>query len=149
LYQVFYQRLFLLPLVICISWVKRLVKAKAREITGYPDVITRLPEAEFQVEGAKAWILQAERSQLVFFQFQPGKCLPLHSHVYDQWGLVIDGKMELTVAGEPRIFEKGDEYLVPAGSVHCAKFLRPTRVMDYFSEKNRYSPKKPTNQVAP
>jgi quercetin dioxygenase-like cupin family protein len=49
--------------------------------------------------------------------------------------------MELTVAGKPQIFKKGDEYLVPAGSAHSAKFLRPTRVMDYFSEKNRYNPK--------
>ena len=116
-----------------------MVNAKVQKAKGYPDVITRLPEAELQVEGAKAWILQAEASQLVFFQFPPGKCLPSHSHAYDQWGLVIDGEMELTVAGKPRIFEKGDEYLVPAGSVHYAKFLRPTRVMDYFLEKSRYS----------
>jgi quercetin dioxygenase-like cupin family protein len=118
-----------------------LVKAKVQKVTGYPEVITRLPEAELQVEDAKAWILQAEASQLVFFQFPPGKCLPSHSHTYYQWGLVIDGEMELTVAGEPRIFKKGDEYLVPAGAQHSAKFLRPTRVMDYFSEKNRYKPK--------
>ena len=118
-----------------------MVKAKAQKVTGYPEVITRLPEAELQVAGAKAWILQAEASQLVFFQFQSGKCLPSHSHTYDQWGVVIDGEMELTVAREPRIFKKGDEYLVPAGSVHSAKFLCLTRVMDYFSERNRYRPK--------
>ncbi|HMK93950.1 MAG TPA: cupin domain-containing protein [Candidatus Limnocylindrales bacterium] len=117
-----------------------MVKEGLQKLTAYPEVITRLPEAELQVEGVKAWILQAERSQLVFFQFPTGKCLPSHSHTYDQWGLVVDGEMELTVAGKPRIFEKGDEYLIPAGSVHSAKFLRPTRVIDYFSEKNRYSP---------
>ena len=121
--------------------VKLLVKAKVQKVTGYPEVITRLPEAELQVEGAKAWILQGKASQLVLFQFQPSKCLPSHSHTYDQWGLVIDGEMELTIAGKPLIFKKGDEYLVPAGAQHSAKFLRPTRVMDYFSEKNRYNPK--------
>ena len=118
-----------------------MVKAKIRKVSGYPEVVTRLPEAELQVEGAKAWILQAEASQLVFFQFALGKCLPSHSHTYDQWGLVIDGEMELTVAGEPRIFKKGEEYLVPAGAQHSARFLSPTRVMDYFSEKSRYNPK--------
>ena len=116
-------------------------KAKIQKISGYPEVITRLPEVELQVEGARAWILQAELSQLVFFQFPPGKCLPQHCHSYDQWGLVIDGEMELTIAEKPRIFKKGDEYLVPAGAQHSAKFLRSTRVMDYFSEKNRYNPK--------
>jgi len=126
-----------------------LANPKVKKLISYPEVITRLPEAELQVEGAKAWILQAEASQLVFFKFPAGKCLPSHSHNYDQWGLVIGGKMELTVAGEPRTFKKGDEYLVPAGSMHSAKFLRATRVMDYFSEKNRYKPKKSSNQVAP
>jgi len=118
-----------------------LVKAKVQNVSGYPAVITCLPEAELQVEGAKAWILQAKTSQLVFFQFEPGKCLPAHSHSYDQWGFVIDGEMELNIAGEPHIFRKGDEYLVTAGALHSAKFLQKTRVIDYFSEKSRYKPK--------
>ena len=116
---------------------------KPKQLSGYPNVITRLPSAEINVEGAKAWILQAETSQLVFFEFQAGTKVPEHSHSYPQWGIVIDGKMELTVDGKPLMCEKGDEYLVPAGAKHHAKFLKRTRVMDYFSEKNRYKPKKP------
>jgi quercetin dioxygenase-like cupin family protein len=125
-----------------ISWVvKHLDKAKVQKASGYPEVITRLPEAEIPFEGAIAWILQAERSQIVFFQFEPDMELPAHSHSYAQWGIVIEGEMELNVDGKPRICRKGDEYLIPAGAVHSAKFSLRTRVMDLFLEKNRYKPK--------
>jgi quercetin dioxygenase-like cupin family protein len=108
---------------------------------GYPEVITCLPEADVQFEGVKAWILQSDARQLVFFAFKAGAKVPEHSHSYPQWGMVIDGKMELTINETPRICEKGDEYLIPAGAKHFARFPRRTRVMDFFSEKNRYKPK--------
>jgi quercetin dioxygenase-like cupin family protein len=114
---------------------------KPEQLSGYPKVITCLPAAEINIEGAKGWILQAEATQLVFFEFQVGTKLPEHSHSYHQWGMVIDGKMELTVDGIPRMCKKGNEYLIPAGAKHYATFLKRTRVMDYFSEKTRYKPK--------
>jgi quercetin dioxygenase-like cupin family protein len=116
-------------------------EVKPQRLSSYPDVVTRLPAAEIKVDGARAWILQAEASQLIFFQFEPDTDVPEHSHSYAQWGIVIDGEMELTVDGEPRNCKKGDEYVIPAGAKHFARFLRRTRVMDYFSEKNRYQPK--------
>ncbi|MGA2682677.1 MAG: cupin domain-containing protein [Candidatus Bathyarchaeia archaeon] len=115
-------------------------KAKVQKVSGYPDVITHLPEAKVSCEGGKAWILQAESSQLVFFQFEKGTDMPAHSHTYAQWGMVIDGEMELNIDGKLRHYKKGDEYLIPAGIPHSAKFFDATRVMDYFSEKSRYRP---------
>jgi len=113
---------------------------KGRQNSDYPETIKCLPEAEIHIKGAKAWILQAASSQLVFFQFEPKIDLPAHSHVYVQWGMVIDGEMELTISGKPRICRKGDEYVIPAGASHSARFLQKTRVMDFFPEKNRYQP---------
>jgi quercetin dioxygenase-like cupin family protein len=109
--------------------------------SGYPQLITGLPEAKVPFEGAKAWILQSDARQLVFFEFEAGIDLPPHNHSYPQWGIVIDGEMELRVDGKPRICKKGDEYLIPAGAMHAAKFMEKTRVMDFFSEKSRYQPK--------
>ena len=118
-----------------------MTKAKSQNVSGYPDVTTSLPEAQIAFEGAKAWIHQAESSQLVFFQFEPGTDLPAHSHSYPQWGIVVEGAMEMKIANQPWSFRKGDEYLVPAGATHSAKFFSRTRVMDLFSEKSRYTPK--------
>jgi quercetin dioxygenase-like cupin family protein len=52
-------------------------------------------------------------------------------------------KMELTVNGEKRIIENGDEYVIPAQTKHSARFLAKTRVIDFFSEKSRYNVKSP------
>lgn len=115
--------------------------AEYQHISGYPNVITQLPQAEISVSGAKAWILQAESTQMVFFEFESDTIVPEHSHDYAQWGMVIQGEMELIIDGRSRICEKGSEYLIPAGAKHFVRFLGKTRVMDYFSEKNRYKPK--------
>ena len=107
--------------------------------TEYPEVITRLPEANINVRGIRAWILQGEKHQLVFFQMEQSAQVPEHFHDYAQWGIMIEGRMELTINGKARICEKGDEYVIPSKAKHYAKFLTKCRVMDFFSEKSRYS----------
>ena len=107
----------------------------------FPKVITLLPEADIQVEGIRAWILQGDKQQLVFFQMESFAQVPEHSHDYPQWGIVIEGRMKLTIEGKTRLCKKGDEYVIPANAKHYAKFLTKSRVIDFFSEKNRYAPK--------
>ncbi len=107
----------------------------------YPKVITSLPQADVMIEGVKAWILQGRKHQLVFFEFKPGTKVPEHSHDYDQWGMLIEGKMQLVINGEARKLEKGDDYVIPARTKHLATFQSKTRVMDFFSEEARYKEK--------
>jgi quercetin dioxygenase-like cupin family protein len=114
-------------------------KANLKLARRFPEVITCLPTAEIKVKGAKAWVLQSDASQLVFFEFKPGTKVPEHQHNYPQWGIVVEGEMELVVGGETFTCKKGTEYLIPAGAKHYVRFLAHTRVMDYFSEKNRYA----------
>ena len=104
----------------------------------YPEVITRLPEADISIKGIKAYVLQGEKHQLVFFEMEPSTLVPEHSHEYDQWGMMIEGKMELIIDDKTRMCKKGDEYVIPARAKHRAKFLNKSRVMDFFSEKDRY-----------
>ena len=115
--------------------------AKRKHIRGYPEVITFLPEADVQFKGIRAWILQGEKQQLVFFDMEPSTQVPEHSHDYPQWGIMIEGEMELIIEGKSRICAKGDEYVIPAQAKHRAIFLRKSRVIDFFSERNRYRPR--------
>jgi quercetin dioxygenase-like cupin family protein len=108
---------------------------------GYAKAITGLPEADVPFEGVKAWILQGKNHQLVFFQMEANAKAPVHSHNYAQWGMVIEGEMELTIEGKPRNYKKGDEYLIPAQAKHEARFLVKSRVVDLFSERTRYQTK--------
>ncbi len=46
--------------------------------------------------------------------------------------------MELTIGEKTRVYGRGDDYVIPAGVTHSARFLSRTRVLDFFSEKARY-----------
>jgi quercetin dioxygenase-like cupin family protein len=116
---------------------------RGTQLREYPEVITRLPEADIRFEGVRAWLLQSEKHQLVFFEMETTARVPEHSHDYDQWGFMVQGKMELTVNGEKKVVESGDEYVIPAQAKHNARFLVKSRVIDFFSEKSRYKAKSP------
>ena len=87
-----------------------------------PDIITRLPEAElpFSSTTVKTSVLQSEKGQLVFFQILKDVELPAHSHK-GQWGIVIEGQVELTMGDETRIHGPGSSYYIPVGAVHSAR----------------------------
>ncbi|UCE95758.1 MAG: cupin domain-containing protein [Candidatus Bathyarchaeota archaeon] len=116
-------------------------KANSKTAFGFPSVIKDLPEADLPFNDVKAWILQGDKTQLIFFEMQPTALVPEHSHSYPQWGLVVNGKMRLTIDGKTQTIEKGDSYLIPANAKHKAKFLTETQVIDLFSEKCRYKTK--------
>ncbi len=106
----------------------------------YPEFIVKLPEADLPFPGIVAHMLQGDRGQAVFFTMEPGTEVPPHSHG-DQWGVVLDGEMELTIGGQTRRYRPGDSYFVPAGTIHGAKFPARTRVFDLFADVARYKPR--------
>jgi quercetin dioxygenase-like cupin family protein len=116
---------------------------RGKQLREYPGIIRRLPEADIKFEGVRAWLLQGEKHQLVFFEMETAARVPEHSHDYDQWGFMVQGKMELMVNGEKKLVESGDEYVIPAQAKHNARFLAKSRVIDFFSEKSRYKAKSP------
>ncbi len=105
--------------------------------TVYPEMIRDLPEIDIPVEGIRGWLLKSGSQQVVFFDIQPVGEIPPHTHCA-QWGIVIEGEMDLTIDGETRRYGKGDWYYIPAGVVHGANF--PTRVnaIDIFNDPDRY-----------
>jgi len=108
---------------------------------GFAKPITDLPEADIPFRGARGWISQGESHQIVFFQMDPIAEVSEHSHDYSQWGVVIEGRMKLTIGEKTKIYEKGDDYVIPAHVKHSAKFLTACRVIDFFGDKMRYKPK--------
>ena len=107
---------------------------------GFPEVITRLPEADIPIPGVRGWISQADDHQVVFFDIDPIGEIPPHSHA-EQWGIVVEGEVELTIGGETRRYHPGDSYYIPAGVVHSASFLSHVRAIDVFAESERYKTK--------
>ncbi|MCK4694479.1 MAG: cupin domain-containing protein [Candidatus Cloacimonetes bacterium] len=106
----------------------------------YPEMIKNLPEIEIPIDGIRGWLLQSKDKQVVFFDIEPVGKMPDHSHC-GQWGIMIDGEMELTIDGNSKIYRKGDSYFIPAGIVHSANFLTKVNVMDVFDDPERYKTK--------
>jgi quercetin dioxygenase-like cupin family protein len=104
-----------------------------------PDMITRLPEADLPLPptALKTGVLQSEHGQLVFFQIFENIEIPPHSHKA-QWGIVLEGEIEMTVGGETRTYGPGSTYYIPAGVVHSARVPAGCKAIDFFEEPDRY-----------
>ncbi len=106
--------------------------------SSFPEMITAtLPRAAIPIQGVRAWISQARDHQVVFVDIDPGEEVPPHSHG-EQWGVVVEGEMALTIGGQTRRYGPGDSYHIPAGVEHSAMFLSRFRAIDMFAEPDRY-----------
>ena len=106
----------------------------------YSEMIKKLPEADIPFKGLKGWISQGHDHQIVFFDIKPIGKVSEHSHGA-QWGMVIEGEIELTIGGITHTYKKGDCYSIPDKVIHSAVFKSRTKIMDFFADKDRYKTK--------
>jgi quercetin dioxygenase-like cupin family protein len=106
----------------------------------FPQIITKLPEADIPIEGVNSHLFQGQNQQFVFMSFEKDAEVPEHSHE-GQWGVVLDGEIELTVDGKNHIFKKGDAYYIPRGVKHSARIRRGYKDLTLFDQKDRYKAK--------
>jgi len=106
----------------------------------FSTLITGLPEADIGLPGVRAWILSGDGRQVAFFEIEPVGAIPEHAHE-EQWGIVVEGEMDLRIGGETRRCRAGDSYHIPAGTPHAATFLTRFRAIDVFANPQRYRAK--------
>ena len=87
-----------------------------------------------------AHISQAKTHQILFMAFEKDADLPEHSH-HAQMGIVLEGKIELTIDGVKTTFTKGDRYYIPEGVKHSGKIHAGDADITFFDEAHRYAPK--------
>ena len=77
----------------------------------------------------------------VVAEFTPGASAGKHTHPGEELGYVLEGTLELQVAGEPpRTLKAGEAFFVPAGVVHDGKNVGsgPAKVLaTYIVEKGK------------
>jgi len=106
----------------------------------FPKPITDLPEADVPIKGIKAYLSQGISHQIVFMQFSEDVDVPEHFHE-SQWGIVLEGKIELTIDGIKNVYEKGDRFLIDKNIKHSAKIYAGYTSMEYFNQRDRYKVK--------
>jgi quercetin dioxygenase-like cupin family protein len=107
----------------------------------FPEPILNLPEADIPLDGIRAYLSQGEDHQIIFMEFEKDVDLPEHSHE-SQYGIVLEGMIELTMHGETKAYKKGDRYFIPKDVVHSGKIYAGYADMTFFNQKDRYKPKR-------
>ncbi|HLF08281.1 MAG TPA: cupin domain-containing protein [Dehalococcoidia bacterium] len=103
----------------------------------FPALVRNLPEADLPFDGLRGWLFQGELGQILFNESRTALAVPEHSHG-DQWGVVLDGKIDLTIGADRQTYRRGDTYFIPDGTPHQARIYPGYRAIDYFADRNRY-----------
>ena len=75
-----------------------------------------------------------ERLMLSYLEFDANAVVPSHTHPHEQGGVVLQGKVELTIGNEARTVGPGSLYLIPPNTPHRAAAVDgPAVVLDVFS----------------
>ena len=81
-----------------------------------------------------------------------GAVVPLHHHPHEQAGMLLEGKLELTIGEETRVVQPRSMFIIPANVPHRAVAIDgPAIVLDVFSPvredyvelMNQYIPDQP------
>ncbi len=106
----------------------------------FPAFIKNLPEADIPYAGLQGRALRGDRVLAVFNEADVEVDVVEHSHG-DQWGIVLEGRVDYIVAGQTQHYYAGDTYFIPAGVPHGVKFYPGSRSVDFFSDPDRYGMK--------
>ena len=84
--------------------------------------------------GIRMDVLAGGRMMANWVRLDPGAEVPDHDHPHEQLGLVLEGEIDMTLAGETRRIGPGTAYVVPGGVRHSG-VGGPTGclVLDIFS----------------
>lgn len=105
----------------------------------FPPFIKALPEPDSPVD-MQAHIVPNDHCLPMFYEMDHDVAIPEHAHGA-QWGVVLEGSMEMIIGGESRIYHRGDTYYVPPGVAHITNIKGPYRGIDVFADHDRYLPK--------
>ena len=75
-----------------------------------------------------------ENLMLSYLEMDEGAKIPMHDHPHEQGGMLLEGKLELTIGDETRIVEARSMFIIPPNVPHQAVAIDgPALVLDVFS----------------
>jgi len=74
-------------------------------------------------------VLKKSAGSVTLFAFDEGQGLSEHSTPYDALVNVLDGEMEITIAGKPMTVKTGEMLIMPAGQAHALKAITRSKLV--------------------
>lgn len=90
-----------------------------------------LPELEI-AKGIKAHAVTTDTVTVLHVKIEEGALLPKHSHHNEQVVNVIEGELELTVAGKKYNLMPGNVMVLEPNVVHSGRAVKACKVVDVF-----------------
>jgi len=82
----------------------------------FPEFIRGMSEVDIPNPSIHAW-MAVDKCQVLFYEVPEGSTSPDDSHA-NEWGLVIQGRVDITIDGVTRTYGPGDTYYVRDGEIH-------------------------------
>jgi quercetin dioxygenase-like cupin family protein len=89
-------------------------------------------EVKEPVPGFKANFVHSKNMTLVYWKIKEGAVMPEHSHPHEQVASVVEGRFELTVAGESRVLDIDYAAVIPSNTAHSGRAITDCRIIDAF-----------------
>ena len=67
------------------------------------------------------------------FKLKNGSAIPAHDHPHEQVGLLISGRIVLTIDGTEHDVAPGDSWCIEGGVSHAARAMEDSEVVEVFS----------------
>lgn len=101
--------------------------------SNFPEKIRSLPRFS---ERFDAFRLSAEGCEIFFAQYPASTAIESHKHETDNYGVITQGELILTIDGREQRFRSGEWYHVPANTAHAARFDQFTTEIEFWFKVN-------------
>jgi quercetin dioxygenase-like cupin family protein len=89
-------------------------------------------------------LVYGEKTLFSEFRMEANSILPTHSHLHEQTGYLVDGRIRLTIGKEMFDVGPGDSWCIPGNMDHSAEILENSVAIEVFSPvREDYLPGKP------
>ncbi len=96
----------------------------------------KIAEASQYTKGIEGYVFDgADGSQIAFWTCPDNGQSEMHTHQYDEYMLVVQGRYTLIIEGKRISLRAGDEYHIAKGVPHAGVVVAGTRVIDAFGGK--------------
>jgi quercetin dioxygenase-like cupin family protein len=82
--------------------------------------------------GYRGRFIHTANMSIAFWDIEAEAIAPEHSHPHEQVVCPIEGRFELTVAGETRVLEAGEVAVIPPDVIHSGRAITHCRIIDTF-----------------
>ena len=83
--------------------------------------------------GVRARLIHTDRVSHSWVDLDEGATFPEHRHPHEQIVSVLDGELEIVVAGERFVLTPDQVFVIPPDTPHAGRALTPCRVLDAFA----------------